>query len=88
MDPQAKRLPSGLHATDRTNLPLPLLSEGLDPSGRGTDKVAMSCHVAVSHSLTEALPPPATARTVPWKEQKWKDQWSAPQSCFHANFLR
>lgn len=65
IEPQASRFPSGLHATDSTNFLLLLLSEGFGPSGRGTDKVATNLHVAVSHSLIDALPPPATASVVP-----------------------
>lgn len=68
MDPHASCLPLGLHATDKTNFLLFPLSEGLEPSGRGIDKVAISFHSAVSHSLTDALLPPATARVVPCGE--------------------
>lgn len=69
IDPQARCFPSGLHATERTNFLFPLLSPGFNPSGRGMDKEAISFHSAVSHSLTDALPPPATARVVPWKHK-------------------
>ena len=65
IEPQASRLPSRLQATDRTNFLLPLLSEGLGPSGRGIGRVATGDHVAVSQSLIDALPPPATARVDP-----------------------
>jgi hypothetical protein len=65
IEPQAIRFPSGLHATDRTNFLLPLLSLGLGPSTRGIDKVATISQVEVSQRLTDALPPPATARMEP-----------------------
>jgi len=65
IEPQASRFPSGLHAMDRTNFLLPLLSVGFCPSGRGIDRVATSSHEEVSQSLTDALPPPATARIAP-----------------------
>lgn len=69
IDPQARRLPSGLHATDKTNFLLELLSVGFELSGRGIDRVATSSHEDVSQSFTDALLPPATARMVPWMEK-------------------
>ena len=68
IEPQASRLPSGLHATERTNFLLPALSVGLELSGRGMVRVSISFHVAVSQSLIDALLPPATARMEPWRK--------------------
>jgi len=64
MDPQAKSFPSGLQATERTNLPLPVLS-GRAPSGRGMARLVIGCHFSVSQSFTDPLPPPAAARALP-----------------------
>lgn len=65
IEPQEICLPSGLHATERVNFLLPLFSDGFRPSGRGTSSVAIGFHSAVSHSFTDALPPPAAASVVP-----------------------
>jgi len=67
MEPHATRFPSGLHATDSTNFLLLFLSVGLGPSWRGIDRVAINFHFSVSQSWTDALPPPATARVVPYR---------------------
>jgi hypothetical protein len=67
MEPQATRFPSGLHATDSTNFLLLFLSVGLGPSWRGIDRVSINFHFSVSQSWTDALPPPATARVVPYR---------------------
>lgn len=54
IEPQASLLPSGLQATESTNLWLPHLSDRLDPSGCGNTSVVISSHVAVSHNLIDA----------------------------------